>query len=231
MFETKITFQFFAEYDRSGIIEYLNKMAQKGWILKSKYGIRYKFIKTDKPYIRYDVTFFADADKENNYIPYGADRYFEIRQAAGWQFLTNDRKMMIFISESPDTIPLETDPVSQVEVIHQSMVLSYLPQKSLLVILWLWQKMTSGINKRGDALIVFAWLLVGVEILWYIKWYFKAKKMAVEYGVMYETGTPWPVLYVEPIIFLIMLGSLVVVAGPMGLLIIAFIAFMALKEN
>ena len=138
--------------------------------------------------------------------------------------------MMIFISESPDTIPLETDPVSQVEVIHQSMVLSYLPQKSLLVILWLWQKMTSGINNRGDALIVFAWLLVGVEILWYIKWYIKAKKLAREYSVIYETKTPWIVLHIEPIIMLVMLGSLVTI-GPMGLIIIAIIAFFALQEN
>ena len=69
MFNTKITFRFFAEYDRSGIIEYLNKMAAKGWILKSKSGIAYKFVKTDKPYFKYDITFFADADKENDWQP------------------------------------------------------------------------------------------------------------------------------------------------------------------
>lgn len=229
MKDRKHSYRFYAQYDISGMIEYLNKMAQKGWILSKKSGVYYRFVRTDKTYFKYGITFFADANKDNNFYPYGADRYFEIRQAAGWQFLVNDQKMMIFISEDPDAVELETDPVSQVEVIHQSMLLSYLPQKSLLVILRLWQKIAYGINNRGDALIVFAWLLIGVEILWYIKWYFKAKRMAVEYGVMYETGTPWPVLYVEPIIFLILIGSLVAVAGPMGLLIMAFIAFFTLK--
>ena len=43
MFETKITFRFFADYDRSGIIAFLEKMVAKGWILKSKNGVAYKF--------------------------------------------------------------------------------------------------------------------------------------------------------------------------------------------
>ena len=77
MFETKITFRFFAEYDRSGIIAFLEKMVAKGWILKSKNGFAYKFERTDKLYLKYDITYFADADKDNNYLPYESREYFE----------------------------------------------------------------------------------------------------------------------------------------------------------
>ncbi len=227
--KTRISFRFFADYDRSGIIEYLNKMAAKGWILKSKKGVTYKFIKTDKPFLKYDITFFADANKENNFIPYGADRYFEMRQAAGWQFLTNDRKMMIFISEHPDATPLETDAVSMVEVVHQTMLYSYLPKNSFLVIFWLWQRSFFEISLFNILFISF-YLIMLVEIIWYLKWYFKAKKLAKEYDIIHKTKTPWIVLYIEPMIMLFMLGSLVTI-GPMGLIIIAIIAFFALQEN
>ena len=94
---TRYCTRFYSAYDVKGITEFLDKMATKGWILKSKSGIGYKFEKTDIPYFRYDITFFADASKENDYRPYGADRYFEMAEAAGWQFVTNDNKMMIFM--------------------------------------------------------------------------------------------------------------------------------------
>lgn len=83
---------FLAEYDRTDIKEFLNKMAAKGWILSSKEGVLYKFVKTDKPYFRYDITYFADADETNNYYIVGSMDYYEMRKVGGWQFLLNDRK-------------------------------------------------------------------------------------------------------------------------------------------
>lgn len=230
MFNTKLTFKFFADYDRSGIIEYLDKMAAKGWILKSKNGVAYKFVRTDKTNFRYDATYFADADKENDWMPYKSDVYFEMAQAGGWQFLTNDRKMMIFITENTDAVQLETDPINQVEVIHQSMLHSYLPQKTLLAILWLWLK-SATYRSWMDGLIICFWVLIAVEVIWYIKWYLKAKKMADEYNSFYETKTPWIVLYVEPIIMLIMLAALIIFRDMFGVIIVAFIAYHVFKDN
>ena len=114
----KHTFKFYSEYDTKGITEFLNTMAVKGWLLEKRSGVYYRFVKTDKAFTKYDITYFADASKDNDYLPYGADRYFEMRQAAGWQFVTNDNKMMIFSSENPDAPPLETEPMMKVDVIH-----------------------------------------------------------------------------------------------------------------
>ena len=120
---TRHCFRFYSEYDTKGIAEFLDRMAAKGWKLSKKSGIYYRFVKTDKPFVKYDITYFADASKENDYLPYGADRYFEMAQAAGWQFVTNDNKMMIFSSENPEAPPLETEPTMKVDVIHQSFLL------------------------------------------------------------------------------------------------------------
>ena len=122
----KHTFRCYSEYDIKGIIEYLNIMAVKGWLLEKKQGVYYRFVKTDKPFIKYDVTYFADASKENDFLPCGADRYIEMAEAGGWQFLTNDNKMQIFISENPDATQLETEAHIKVDVIHKSFVSQWL---------------------------------------------------------------------------------------------------------
>ena len=230
MFDTRISFRFFADYDCSGIIEYLNKMATKGWILKSKGGIAYKFIKTDKKFFKYDITFFADANKDNDWQPYKSDVYLEIRQSAGWHLLTNDRKMMIFITENPDATPLETDAVSMVEVVHHTMIHSYLPQKSFLVVLWLWQRSFFDISLFNIVLIS-VYMITAIEIIWYIKWYLKAKKLAQEYDVIHKTKTPWIVMYVQPILFVILLVWLVIEMEIIGVGLIAFMAYDILKEE
>ena len=74
---TRYCTRFYSAYDVKGITEFLDKMATKGWILKSKSGVGYKFEKTDMPYFRYDITFFADASKENDYLICAAGTSFD----------------------------------------------------------------------------------------------------------------------------------------------------------
>lgn len=208
MLNTKYCFRFYSDYDVKGMTGFLDRMAAKGWLLSKKSGVYYKFVKTDKSFIKYNITYFADANKENDFYPYGADRYFEMRQEAGWQFLTNDRKMMIFISEAPDAVELETEPMIKVDVIHQSYTHLY-----LFIELWMLLPVLSAflrladnfsdygiIIRFGDCLLCGVGIIVLNDILSYFIWYFKAKKAAKE-GWFYQTKTPFLKLYVMPVIF------------------------------
>ncbi len=207
MLDTKYTFRFYSDYDVKGMTGFLDRMAAKGWLLSKKSGVYYKFVKTDKPFIKYNITYFADANKDNNFFPYGADRYFEMRQEAGWQFLTNDRKMMIFISQDPDAVELETEPMVKVDVIHQSYTHSYLFME-IMPLLLAWQaytRLTDGFSSdiritSGDLAICMAGIISALNILSYFIWYLKAKKAARE-GWFYQTKTPFLKLYVMPVIF------------------------------
>ncbi len=205
--KTRYCFRFYSDYDVKGMTDFLDRMAAKGWLLSKKSGVYYKFVKTDKPFIKYNITYFADADKENDFYPYGADRYFEMRQEAGWQFLTNDRKMMIFISEDPDAVELETEPMVKVDVIHQSYTHFYLFMELCILLptfsafLRLADDFTDyGIIRFGDYMLCGAGIIALIDILLYFIWYFKAKKAAME-GWFYQTKTPFLKLYVMPVIF------------------------------
>lgn len=198
MLKTLYLYNFLADYDRSGIIAFLEKMVAKGWILKSKNGVAYKFERTDKLYLKYDITYFADADKDNNYLPYESREYFEMAKAAGWQFLTNDRKMMIFITETPDAVPLETDPLTQVQVIHQSTI----GLISLQVFIGISQIANnihpSKYHMLTDILLLICGICFVANGLFYYLWYRKALKQAKEYNSYYETKTSLLTKYVMP---------------------------------
>lgn len=200
--ETKHTYRFYSEYDTKGIAEFLNQMATKGWMLAKKSGVYYRFVKTDKAFVKYDITYFADASKDNDYLPYGSDRYFEMRQAAGWQFVTNDNKMMIFISENPDAPPLETEPMIKVDVIHKS----FLSQNLVLYLILMltgFIRLLDGHLDFMDSMLLLSALVLAWELFCYTIWYFKAKKAAAD-GWYYETKTPFIRMYIDPIILLIM---------------------------
>lgn len=206
----KHTYRFYSEYDTKGITEFLNQMATKGWMLAKKSGVYYRFVKTDKPFVKYDITYFADANKENNFLPYGADRYFEMAEAAGWQFVTNDNKMMIFVSENPDASPLETEPMMKVDVIHQSFL--------LWVPLYLLQVVNGFIRIIDRRIDIYDILLIAAafdflyDLCCYFIWYFKAKKAAAE-GWYLETKTPFVRMYLMPVIILVMIGMLYKIIG------------------
>ena len=209
--KTRHCFRFYSEYDTKGITEFLNQMATKGWMLAKKSGVYYRFVKTDKAFVKYDITYFADASKENDYLPYGADRYFEMRQAAGWQFVTNDNKMMIFSSENPDAPPLETEPMMKVDVIHQSFMHLWMP-------LYLLQGFNGFIRIIDRRIDIYDILLIAAafdflyDLCCYFIWYYKAKKAAAE-GWYLETKTPFVRMYLMPVIMLVMIGMLYKIIG------------------
>lgn len=206
MFDTIYIPVYYAEYDKTGITEFLNRMAEKGWKLSSRSGVLYKFHKTDKPYIRHDITWFADATKENNWHPYESDIYFDMAKQAGWQFLTNDRKMMIFITENSDAVPLDTDPLTQVQVIHQSAIGLIGFQVFIGASQIIKNIHPSEYHPLTDLLLLICGICFVADGLFYYLWYRKALKQAKEYNSFYETKTNILTKYVIP---LSLLGAII----------------------
>lgn len=200
---TRHCFRFYSEYDIKGIVKFLDKMAAKGWLLEKKSGVFYSFVKTDKPFVKYDITYFTDGIKENNYLPFGSDRYIGLANAAGWQLLTNDHKMQIFISEMPDSTTLETQAHIKVDVIHKSFVSQWLFLYLLMIFNGFIRLLHRDFEFADNMLILFA-VMTFWDLCCYFAWYFKAKKAAND-GWYYETRTPFVRMYVDPVITLIML--------------------------
>ena len=199
----KYALRFYSEYDIKGIVKFLDKMAAKGWLLEKKSGVRYKFVKTDKPFVKYDITYFTDGIKENNYLPFGSDRYIGLANAAGWQFLTNDHKMQIFISENPEATPLETEASVKVDVIHKSFLSQWLAIYVVLILNGVIRFLDKDLQFM-DIMIMLAGLAMAWDLCCYLIWYLKAKKAEAD-GWYYETRTPFVRMYLDPVITLIMM--------------------------
>ena len=231
----KHTYRFYSEYDTKGITEFLNQMATKGWLLAKKSGVYYRFVKTDKAFTKYDITYFVDASKENDYLPYGADRYFEMADAAGWHFVTNDNKMMIFISENPDAPPLETEPTVKVDVIHNSYIHHYLFM-DLILVFNTWTAFARMMDDHksslalelADMMLCTAGLIGIINILSYFIWFLKAKKAARE-GWFYRTKTPILEFYAMPVVFTVMVISLMFNLGWKASVFFIIVGIIAIK--
>ena len=91
----------YAYYDHAGIVRHLEDMARQGW--------------------RYAVVYFPKASQFDPEPPAEQREFWELCKATGWELVTNRYQMQIFRNPAPDAIPIETDPVVQVENVRAAM--------------------------------------------------------------------------------------------------------------
>ncbi len=106
----KITYFIYLPYECTAVEEYLELMAEKGWLLKSVKGSLFKFTKTKPRKIKYSVDVL---DKVSIYDHKDTDialEYREYCQAAGWTYVCQTGKIQIFYTEEDSkTISIHTD--------------------------------------------------------------------------------------------------------------------------
>lgn len=111
----------FSFHDHTGITQHLEKMVLKGWLL-DRTGFFWKYRSCEPQSIRYAVTYFPDTEEASK-----KEALFRgLCQEAGWEFVTTYKEMQIFRSSLPYPVPLDTEPMVQVETIHKGMKGGYL---------------------------------------------------------------------------------------------------------
>lgn len=210
MRETKRRIPQFAFYDKTGIQTYLEKQAELGWMLQ-KISFGWVFRKIEPKKLHFFVTYFhkksafeADGSEEQK-------RFWEFCEHAGWKLAATNEQMQIFYNEEAEPVPIETDPLVEVEKIHKSAGKSFLLPYSLLLLSFLLQLASSIERMRYDPLeiltddmtllIVFSWCLLGAyvirEIVRYFLWHRKALRMAETEGIFAPTkgvGKIWSMI-------------------------------------
>ncbi len=127
MRNTKRVVSQFTFHDRTGIQNYLESMALKGWMLEkiTKWSWRFRRIEPKK--IHFAVSFFA---KTSSFAPSPSEellRFREFCEHTGWVFCAEAAQMQIFYNESEEPVPIETDPLLEIESIHKSIKKQTLP--------------------------------------------------------------------------------------------------------
>lgn len=119
----------FSLYDRTHIARHLEKMARQGWMLErigTAFGWwHYRRIEP-KP-IRFAVSYRAGADLYDPAPTPEQETFYDLCAHDGWTLAASYRELQIFYNERPDPVPLETDPVVEVENIRRVALRGILP--------------------------------------------------------------------------------------------------------
>lgn len=190
----------FTFYDRTGICRLLEAQAEKGWLLDRVTNYAWRFRRMEPQKVHYAVTYFP---KASAYDPHPSERQQDLIDFcahSGWILAGTTAQMQVFYNLSENPVPIETDPMIELENIHASAKKNYLPAYVMLlalaviqIALQIIQLLISPLSYLSQDTALFNWLCQSVlllmcstEILGYLFWYRKAKA-AAENGEFVET--------------------------------------------
>ena len=214
----------YSYYDHAGIVRHLEDMARQGWQLEKAGSVFWTYRRCKPAELHYAVVYFSKASQFDPEPPAEQREFWELCKATGWELVTNRYQMQIFRNPAPDAIPIETDPVVQVENVRAAMKKGSVRGGWWLLagsLLQLWLQFRSAYTIRDLLLSTFTlsailiWLMLGikavVELIGYYRWCRKARTAAEEEGVLLSPRTRkwWQILQI--------LGFLVTVALALSL--------------
>ena len=194
MREVKRTVPVYSFYDRTGIQNYLETQAEKGWMLEKAGTLCWQFRRCEPRKLKFSVVYFPEADLYDPKPGEGEETFRDLCEHSGWKFAGSQAQMQIFYSESANPVPIDTDPVIEVQNIHKSMKKSGLLGYWLLMVSAVLQMVSQGLGYATDPLRYLSWninlflilfwppmfLLCAWRIVCYYRWYRRAKRAAEE---------------------------------------------------
>lgn len=190
MKNTKRRFVLFSYYDRCGIEAYLEKQAEKGWMLDKITNFGWVFRRVEPKKIHFSVVYFAKAPVHDTAPTEELLTFYDFCEHTGWKLAAFAATMQIFFNEADEPTPIETDPVLEVAAIHASAKKHWLPYRFFLCavpLLSIDPIATLSITHNGIIPYVISCILMtifaAVEIVRYYAWYRKAKEAAERDGI------------------------------------------------
>ena len=184
---TKITFFNFLPFECSAAEEYLEIMAEKGWLLESITGNFFKFKKIEKAKIKYSVDVFQKVsifDCKNSNV---ALEYREYCESAGWKYICEKGKIQIFYTEDDkEIIPIHTDENEKFKSVFKTSLYYIINQLFLILMfilnIYIQLFLGDGSFALGSNLGVFSIvavfsfiLITTIEIINFVIWSIKAR--------------------------------------------------------
>ena len=200
MKETKRRLMTFTFYDRSGIERDLEEQAAQGWMLEKTSAAGWIYRRIEPAKIHFAVVYFPAASAFDPYPSENQQRFQEFCEHTGWELIASNIQLQIFCNRNENPVPIETDPVIELEHIHASVKKTVLPGFATNLVLAFMQIGLAFQRFSQDAigelanfpslLSLLFWIMVifthAAQILLYYRWYHKAKA-AAQNGYFLET--------------------------------------------
>ena len=192
MRDVKRTVPMYSFYDRTGIQNYLETQAEKGWMLEKAGTICWRFRRCEPRKLKFSVVYFPEADLYDPKPGEGEETFRDLCEHSGWKFAGSQAQMLIFYSTSLNPLPIDTDPIIEVRNIHKSMKKSGLLGYWLLMFSAVLQIFSQCLGFATDPLRYLSWninlfmllfwpsmfLMCAGRIFFYYRWYRRAKRAA-----------------------------------------------------
>jgi len=224
--EVKRCFCHFSFYDQQAIQEKLEYMAEKGWMLEKTGNFTWTYKRMEPKKLLFSVTYFPNASDFDPAPTDGELAKIDYCRQDGWVLVTSWGVMQIFYNENLDAVPIETEPITQVENIRRSMKKNvFLPQTVLCATLLLnlalrvsqWKR--DPVGELSNPLSLYSVLMFGAlslaclyEIGFYFHWSRKAKIAAQNDGVFLPIQSKpiasWILTAFSTLLMLLVFGSL-----------------------
>lgn len=252
MKETKRRFETYSFYDHTGIARHLEKMAQKGWLVERIANFVWVYRRVEPQKLHFSVSYYP---KASGFDPEPAEEqkaFYDFCEHTGWILAADSAQIQVFYNEQENPVPIETDPGTEIEVIHRAARKTFLPADIALMVIGILGLAMFVSRLLGDPIGLlastsglftgFAWimlLLAGItELGGYYLWRYRAQR-AAEHGEFLGTrgyaGLPKLILYVVLIGFACWLISLFFMASNLvraaGLLMILYMGVLFFLVN
>lgn len=241
MKDTKRCPVLFSFYDRTGIQAYLEKQAEKGWMLDKTSAFGWRFHRIQPQKIHFSVVYFSKASVFDPEPSEGQRSYEQLCAHTGWKLAASNAQMQIFWSEAADPVPIETDAALEVAAIHASAKKSHLSAYWMLTAvgvlqaaLFFWRFAADPIGVLGSNANLFSglcWLLMLVlslgELGGYYAWYRRAKAAAELDGSFVPTRGGRNLQLAVLGLMLLAFAFLLVAYGGSGMALIALVSVAA----
>ena len=118
--------------------------------------------------------------------------FYDFCAHAGWILAASNAQLQVFYNERERPVPIETDPVEEVDTIHRTMKRSFLPSQLVLLGLGVLNAAPLVLRFMDDPILVLAqssslfssmcwalvFIMVAVELAGYFRWHAKAVRAA-----------------------------------------------------
>jgi len=235
MKEIKRCFCSFSFYDQQAIQEKLEEMAEKGWMLEKPRSFMWTYKRAEAKKLRFSVTYFPSASDFDPGPTDGELTKIDYCRQDGWNLVTSWGVMQIFCNEDLNAVPIETEPVMQVENICRSMKKNVLFPQAVLGGMLLWniiirfsQWRRDPVGELSNPFSIYSVLMFGVlalaclyEIGFYFCWSRKAKAAAQNDGVFLPVRSKpiasWILMAVSALLLIL---SYTALRGPLGFVLL-----------
>lgn len=235
MKEMKRCFCNFSFYDQQAIQEKLEEMAESGWMLEKTGNFMWTYKRIEPKILRFSVTYFPSASDFDPSPTEGELTKIDFCRQDGWNLVTTWGVMQIFCNEDLDAVPIETEPVMQIENICRSMKKNVLLPQAVLGGMLLWnvvirlsQWRRDPVGELSDPFSIYSVLMFSIltlaclyEIGFYFCWSRKAKSAAQNDGVFLPVRSKpiasWILMAVSALLLIL---SYTALRGPLGFVIL-----------